>query len=107
VTSQSTERVDHLLRKWEFRGDHTAADKGEKTFWKTLLGYWLRFAGMLGKANAIVLLTIVYFLIIGPGALVLKLLRRDLLDRRAEARESYWYDKDPVDAGLEQSKHQF
>lgn len=107
MTSASRGDVEHLLRKWEFRHDQADTETGEKTVWKTLAEYWLRFARMLGKANAIVFLTVVYFLIIGPGAMLLKLLRKDLLDRKAEERESYWYDKIPFDQDLEKSKHQF
>ena len=107
MTSPSREVVEHLLHKWEFRHDQAETEERQRTFWRRLVEYWLRFARILGKANAILLLTVVYFLIIGPGAILLKLLRKDLLDRRAEARESYWYDKGPVDQGLEQSKHQF
>jgi hypothetical protein len=107
MTFQSRERVEHLLRKWNFHHDQADTEGRDRTFWRTLAEYWLRFARMVGKANAILLLTVVYFVIIGPGAILLKLLRKDILDRRAEVRESYWYDKVPEDQGLDQSKHQF
>jgi hypothetical protein len=107
VTSHSRERVEHLLRKWAFRHDQADRVEKERTMWKALSEYWLRFARMLGKANALVLLTVVYFLIIGPGAILLKLFRKDLLDRRMEERTSYWHDKDPVDQDVDRSKHQF
>ena len=103
----SRERVEHLLRKWEFGHNQMGTEAKRKMFWKALSEYWLRFARMLGKANALVLLTVVYFLIIGPGAILLKLFGKDLLDRRLEERASYWYDKIPVDQDVDRSKHQF
>ena len=107
MTTHARERVGHLLRKWEFRHDQADTEEKARTIWKALSEHWLRFARMLGKANALVLLTVVYILIIGPGAMLLKLFRKDLLDRRMKERASYWYDKAPVDQDVDRSKHQF
>ena len=103
----STEHIDHLLRSWEFRPVDSEPEEKQATLWKQLFGAWMRFAKMLGKANAFLLLSLVYFLVFGPAAIVLKLLGKDLLDRKAEQGESYWYDKGHDDHGLERSKHQF
>lgn len=107
MTLQSREEVARLLRKWEFRNDRSNSEERPKSFWKTLTRHWMRFAKTLGRVNAIFLLTVVYFLVIGPGSLLLKLFGKDLLDRQSEKRDSYWYDKTPEAHDLEHSKHQF
>jgi hypothetical protein len=107
LTTHGRERVDALLRTWEFRYNQEESPKTNKSFWNILSRKWLSFAKVLGKANALILLTIVYFIAIGPGALILKLMRKDLLDRRIGDRRSYWNDKDPVVQDIEHSKHQF
>jgi hypothetical protein len=107
MTPHSGHRVEHLLRSWDFSHDQPETAAKDTTIWKRLANTWLRFARVLGKANAYFLLTVVYLLVLGPGAIVLKLLRKDLLDRRFEDRTSYWQDKATVSQDIEQSKHQF
>jgi hypothetical protein len=97
-----------LLEKWKFAPtNNLQPPEGKKTLWRRLYGYWMGFAKVLGKINTIVLLTLVYVVIIGPVALVLKVFGRDLLDRRPEPRSSYWYEKTQEDVTLERSKQQF
>jgi hypothetical protein len=107
MTTEGRKRVEALLRTWEFRYNQEESQKTNKSFWNILVRKWLSFAKVLGKANALILLTIVYFIAIGPGALILKLLRKDLLDRRMDDRSSYWNDKDLVVQDIEHGKHQF
>jgi hypothetical protein len=99
--------VERLLRTWEFRVRQEDTPPKGRSGWRKLVDFWLRFARILGKANTFLLLTIMYVVVIGPGALVLKVFRKDLLDRNHEERESYWYDKAAVHQDVEHSKHQF
>ena len=52
---------------------------------------WTATARRIGRFNTRVILSLVYYLAITPGALFLKLLRRDPLHRKWDAQaDSYW-----------------
>ena len=53
-----------------------------KKFAKKLYGYWIIFGNTLGTINAFIIMTLVYFLIIGPISIFLKIFRVDVLYRR-------------------------
>lgn len=77
-------------------------------FLKKIKAVWMRFARMLGWLNSMILLTIVYIFILGPIALVLKMFRRDLLQKKKEtAAVSYWQKKRVGTVSLNEFKHQF
>lgn len=108
MSLKTQESVGRLLQRWSYRpGAKESEQGGRKNVWKKMYSYWMKFARLLGRVNAVVFLTIFYFLLIGPAALVLKVFGRDLLDRRAEDRASYWYDKEQEAVSVERSKHQF
>jgi hypothetical protein len=69
--------------------------------------WWMKFAVALAFVNARVLLTLVYFLLIGPTSLVLRLLGKDFLDRKNKPSASFWKAKEPRVHSLEESKRQF
>ena len=69
--------------------------------------WWMVFAHAVGWFNTRVLLTIAYVLIIGIGAIILKLIRKDLLHREFTQEKSYWKDKEPVKHSLEEAQRQF
>lgn len=75
--------------------------------WKKLKSWWMAFANALGWFNTRLILTLFYFVIIGIPAVVLKIIRKDLLRRRYEPVASYWMDKIPAAHTLEESRHQF
>lgn len=76
-----------------------------KRLWKTVFGWWMAFAHVLGHVNTIILLTVMYVLIIGPSWVVVSVLRKDLLRRRP--RRSYWIEKPPLKHTLDETRHQF
>ena len=84
------------------------SDKKEnlKRFWNALKKGWMAFAHAAGWLNTRLLLTLFYILL-GIPALVLKLIRKDLLDRALYNRSSYWNDKEKIPHTTEQAKHQF
>ena len=100
--------LEEIIPRWRFEPDSAAVASGlPKTFWRRLYSLWMKFARILARVNTTILLTLVYFLIIGPIAIVLKAFGKDLLDRKAERRSSYWYDKGQEKPTLERSYQQF
>ena len=51
---------------------------------------WLKFAHVLGAVNGFLFLSIVFFLILTPLGVVLRLFGRDELNRRGPAPDSMW-----------------
>ncbi|HEY6190851.1 MAG TPA: SxtJ family membrane protein [Bacteroidota bacterium] len=73
----------------------------------TLKRWWMAFAAALGWVNTRVILTVVYFTLFAVGALVLRLLGKDLLSRKYHTGSTYWIKKERTDDSLERAKHQF
>ncbi len=78
-----------------------------KNLFRSLYKSWMAFARALGIVNATILLTIVYFTVIGIMFLIIRLLRKDLLSHRTDEASTYWRAKDPVAHTIEQARHQF
>lgn len=52
---------------------------------------WMYFATILGLINSRIILGILYFLMFTPFAIVLKILGKDLMERKLDpTKESYW-----------------
>jgi len=64
---------------------------------------WMRVAGALSHLNNRILLSIVFYLLFVPYNLVMRLVRRDPLNRRKAGRASYWIPR----ATTRQPKEQF
>lgn len=65
--------------------------------WQT----WKRIAHRIGVVNTHILLFLFYFLIFGPFALVLRLFKRDMLEKKIPAHaETFWHpvekEEDPA-----------
>lgn len=73
----------------------------------TLYDWWMAFARFLGTVNAAILLTVVYAVLIGFMSLIVRLLRKDLLNHRPDRSVSFWKDKEKVAHTVEQARHQF
>jgi hypothetical protein len=79
-----------------------------KNFIKKIKDGWMWFAKKLGWINTVVLLTIIYVIIIGPMALVIKIFRIDPLQRKQETgKKSYWRTRISSEPTLERHKFQF
>lgn len=108
MRNAQNKELEHILQRWSFDGQTADADATlPRTIWKQAYDYWMKFARGLGRVNALVLLTFVYFVVIGPAAIVLRIFGKDLLDREAEKGSSYWYKKDQEQLTFERSKQQF
>lgn len=57
---------------------------------------WLRIARAIGVVNTAVLLSILYWLIVVPLGLVLRLLGKDPLNLRRGSRTTRWHEKRPL-----------
>lgn len=62
-------------------------------FLRKILGYWIRFGNFLGDIMAVVVLTIVYWLVVGPLAVLSWLFRADFLALRQKG-DSFWQTPD-------------
>lgn len=69
---------------------------------------WKGFFDRLGHLWSVVLLSIIYFIAVGPVALGMKLAGNDLLDLRLEREPTFWrkHDKNPLEP-LRAARHQF
>ena len=74
------------------------------TILRVLYRYWMKFAHVLGWVNGRILLTLLYFLVVGPYAIVRMIGR---IFRSRKSPESYWIKKEPVDASLESLRRIF
>jgi hypothetical protein len=77
-----------------------------KDIGKTLSKWWMAFARVLGTVNAIILLTIVYLIMIGPMFFISGFIGKDLLSHRKHSG-SFWKTKEPVSHKLDQARRQF
>lgn len=79
---------------------------------KRLLQGWTAIAIRFGAMQTLVLLGFFYFLLVGPVALGMRLIGRDLLDKRDPSAgadptgsdPSAWHDADTAGADLERMK---
>ncbi len=74
---------------------------------RTLYKWWMRFAHLLGFMNTRILLTITYFLLVGPTSLLMRLFGKDPLNLKFRKTTSFWIDREPREHSLENARHQF
>ena len=55
---------------------------------------WFKFGIFLGNFIAPVVMGIVYFMVVTPTGLIMKLLGKDLLNLKKNNKDTYWIDKD-------------
>ena len=62
---------------------------------KPLYRKWMMVAHLIGNVVTAVILCVVFYFVFGMAGIVLRLLRKDLLDRAIEPkRDSYWTKKE-------------
>ncbi len=54
---------------------------------------WIKFGELLGKIIAPIIMSIVFFLIVTPIGLILKIVKKDLLKLKFNNDKSYWIEK--------------
>ncbi|HEY6952981.1 MAG TPA: SxtJ family membrane protein [Bacteroidota bacterium] len=72
-----------------------------------LYKWWMQFARAIAFVNTRLLLTLFFVLVIGPIALVLKLIRKDFLQRSFDTSTSYWRVREPSEHTIENASRQF
>lgn len=79
-----------------------AAGLAVTTFWrlealKPIYKNWMRVAHMIGQVVTTVILSVIFYLVFTPVAIILRVMSKDLLDRRLELhKESYWQKRAPA-----------
>lgn len=69
---------------------------------------WMRMAHVLGQINTRIILGILYFLVITPVGLLLRLLKGDPMDRSLkEPKSSAWVKREPQPIELARYERQF
>lgn len=69
--------------------------------------FWMRVAVVLGWINSRIILGLMFYGVFAPYNLVGRLLRRDKLDRRKPARQSYWVARTKTRQTKEQFERSF
>ena len=76
--------------------------------WRRLYAGWLEIAARFGEVQTLLVLAMVYTLVLGPVALMLFALRRDLLHKRGlHVSGTDWSKADTASADLERAKRLF
>ena len=68
---------------------------------------WRDYTHRAGGYQAQVLLSAVYYLVLGPSVLVARLFGTRLLDLDRRPRASYWIERKPLDKSLSALERQF
>ena len=55
---------------------------------------WIRFGELLGKIISPIVLAVVFFIVVTPIGLFMKILRKDLLNIKFTKDKSYWIKRD-------------
>jgi saxitoxin biosynthesis operon SxtJ-like protein len=75
---------------------------------KPLFVVFTKIAHIIGWVNTRIILTLIYYVVITPIGLVLRLVGKDLLDLKIEKeKESYWIERTKVSATKESLEKQF
>ncbi len=75
-----------------------------KTIWSGIKA----FSKKVAYVQAIIILTLFYFLVIGPFSLIMRLFGKDRLNKKwKDDKVSYWIEKEKVEANLENARRQF
>ena len=65
---------------------------------------WFKIGIFLGNLIAPIVMGVVYFMVVTPTGLIMRLLGKDLLNLKKDDKDTYWIDKDNSNSDL---KNQF
>lgn len=75
---------------------------------KPFYRWWMQAAGVIGHCVTVGILCIIYYSLFSSVGLILRLLRKDLLDERLQPnRSSYWKKREEGEFNRERLKRQF
>ena len=58
-----------------------------------LNNYWIKFGELLGKIISPIVMGFIYFGIVTPMAIIIRLLKKDLLNIKFNKKSSYWINR--------------
>jgi len=73
-------------------------------FLTPLNNLWFKFGIFLGKIFSPLIMAIIFFFVVTPIAILMKLFKKDLLNLKYSNKESYWIKKDGIKSKM---KNQF
>lgn len=76
-------------------------------FFKRVWAGWKRVAGVIGRFQTRVILTVFYFVVAGPAWVLIRLFDKDMLVRRRGDDLSYWTDGQQPGDEAERARRQF
>lgn len=65
---------------------------------------WMKFGLILGGIMSPVIMGFIFFIVITPTGLIMKLFKKDLLNLRYAKKKSYWIEKEQIKSSM---KNQF
>ena len=65
---------------------------------------WMKFGLLLGKIVSPIVMGFVFFGVVTPISIIMKLLRKDLLNLKRNKKETYWLKKEKIKSNM---KNQF
>src|SRR5262245_397880 len=68
---------------------------------------WKSYTRRAAAYQSIVLLSLIYYLVLGPTAIVVKMLRVELLDLNATSRPSYWRTRPVAPTSIDALRRQY
>ena len=87
--------------------DHGAPAERQPSLARVVWDAWRAYTHRAGAYQAQVLLSAVYYVVLGPSVLVARLCRARLLDTDRGQRGSYWIERKPLDKTLSALERQF
>ncbi|MDP3024697.1 MAG: hypothetical protein Q8O10_04100 [candidate division Zixibacteria bacterium] len=79
-----------------------------RIFFTTIWSGIKAFSKKVAYVQAIIILTLFYFIIIGLFSIVIRLLGQDLLNKKWKVKKtSYWIRKEKIEINLENARRQF
>ena len=71
-------------------------------FLSTPKKYWIRFGFFLGKIISPIIIILIYFVVVFPTNIILKVFRKDILDTRLDTKKKSYWAKKSNDIDMEQ-----
>lgn len=99
---------DPWLWAWAISGAFLAISVFKPGLLQPLNWLWTRFGILLGMVVSPIVLGIIFYLVVTPTGFVVRLLGKDLLRMKPNAKaQSYWIDRKPPGPAPESMKNQF
>jgi hypothetical protein len=77
------------------------------SFARLLWNGWKNYSKRAATYQSQILLSVIYFLVLGPAALIAQWTGSKLLDLQRGSRSSFWIERKPVENTIDAMKRQF